>query len=524
MPSLIERRLQELWSQLQGKKPHLPHFLAEIRLQGIRGINSLKATFDYPVSVIAGGNASGKSTVLFAAACAYRVPGAGVKKFVPSTLFPDYRPRSGGREDHRDEVVLNFEYATPEGHQSMRWRHAAKGWNRSFGGRKDARQPERLVYLRTLSNLSNPSEVRGVLSMGRSAQVPTETALTASQVELAHQMLPFRYAEVVTLSSGSKALLFATQDGGGAYSELHMSAGERAILRLSQDIAQLNGALILIDELEAGLHPWVQRLLMAQLQQLALRNDLQVIITTHSPVVLDAVPRNGRIFLERDKTGGVTVRPAYRDVIQNALYGRSGDALNILCEDKAAEGMLQGVLDVLLPDLEIRTESVHIGRDTGADEFPSHAVAFRKFGQIRNFVFVLDGDKRGSRAEEKLREHASGNSVFFLPGTLPPEGWLWQALQQFSTDEAKGLGLSKDELTAKSSQLDALYDLASDSPAQIAKTKLRQLAEDLGRTESDMARVVGRLEAGKPQSDIQPLVENLKSALLQWRDVDAVSH
>ena len=88
MPSLIERRLQELWSQLQGKKPHLPHFLAEIRLQGIRSIHNLKATFDYPVSVIAGGNASGKSTVLLAAACAYRVPGAGVKDFVPSHPVP----------------------------------------------------------------------------------------------------------------------------------------------------------------------------------------------------------------------------------------------------------------------------------------------------------------------------------------------------------------------------------------------------------------------------------------------------
>ncbi|SAY38604.1 AAA family ATPase [Candidatus Synechococcus spongiarum] len=77
-----------------------------------------------------------------------------------------------------------------------------------------------------------------------------------------------------------------------------MSADERAVLRLSQDIAQLKGALIPIDELEAELHPWVQQLLMAQLQQLALRNDLQVIVTAHSPVVLDSVPRNGRIFLE----------------------------------------------------------------------------------------------------------------------------------------------------------------------------------------------------------------------------------
>ena len=78
---------------MQGKKPHLPHFLAGVRLKGIRGIDDLRVVFDYPVSVIAGGNATGKSTVLFAAACAYKVPGAGVKDFVPSTLFPYYRPR-----------------------------------------------------------------------------------------------------------------------------------------------------------------------------------------------------------------------------------------------------------------------------------------------------------------------------------------------------------------------------------------------------------------------------------------------
>ena len=523
MASMIERRLQELWGQLQGKKPHFPHFLSEIRLDGTRGIKNLKVRFDYPVSVIAGGNASGKSTVLFAAACAYKVPGAGVKDFVPSTLFPDYRPKKGSRGDHRNKVELAFEYETPSGHSSMQWRRS-KGWNRSFGGRKNPRQPERTVYLRTLSNLSNPSEVRGVLSMSRSAQLPKETALTASQVELAHQMLPFRYSEVVNLSSsGNKGLLFAAQNGGGAYSELHMSAGERAILRLSREIAQLQGALILIDELEAGLHPWVQQLLMAQLQDLALRNDLQVIVTTHSPVVLDSVPPHGRIFLHRDEgTGEVAVRPAYRDIIQNALYGRSGDALNLLCEDKAAEGVLQGVLDVLLPELEIRTESVRIGPDTGADEFASHAAAFRKFGQIKSFVFVLDGDKRGSVAEERLRKHAEGDSVFFLPGALP-EAWVWQVLRQCSADAAKEMGLGKEELVTKLGQLDALYDAAAGRQAEILKTKLRQLAEAVGRTEPDIARVVGRLEAGKKQSDIQPLVEKLKGALLRWRGVDLAS-
>ena len=148
---MSERRFARLWQQLQSKKSHLPHFLTDLQIDGIRGIEGLRVVFDYPVSVVAGGNASGKSTVLFAAACAYKVPGAGVKDFVPSTLFPDDRPRIGAREDSLSETSLVFQYTTPGGPSSMRWRRS-KNWNRSFFGRQGAVQPERPLFLRTLSN------------------------------------------------------------------------------------------------------------------------------------------------------------------------------------------------------------------------------------------------------------------------------------------------------------------------------------------------------------------------------------
>ena len=514
---MIDKRFRELWEQLQGKKPHLPHFLAEVRLRGIRGIDDLRVVFDYPVSVIAGGNASGKSTVLFAAACAYKVPGAGPKDFVPSTLFPYYRPKTGGREDEKREVVIEFDYSTPDGRQSMRWRRS-KGWNRSFLGRKDASQPERRTYLRTLSNLSNPSEVRGVLSMSRLDSAPKETPLTASQIEFAQQMLPFRYSEVVDLSSGSKNLLFAAQEGGAAYSELHMAAGERSLLRLSQEIAQLDGALVLIDEVEAGLHPWVQQLLMLHLQQLALRKDLQVIVTSHSPAVLDSVPAHGRIFLERDDSGRVSVRPPYRDVVQDALYGRSGEVLNLLCEDEVAEEILQGILDVLALRLRTARESMRIGRDTGADEFPNHATAFRKFGQIENFVFVLDGDRRDGNLEHRINEHAGRDvPVLFLPGGAP-ESWVWDKLRQNSDNEATELGIAPDDLVAQMSRLDSIYDLASDQPSEIAKSKLRGLSQALGRETPDICRAVARSESTRNESDIQPLLERLEFEFQRWRN------
>ncbi|MYF20854.1 MAG: ATP-binding protein, partial [Synechococcus sp. SB0677_bin_5] len=147
--------------------------------------------------------------------------------------------------------------------------------------------------------------------MARMASEPQVRPLNASRIQFAKNVLPsLRYSEVVNLNRltrrGKRQLLFATQEDGPRYSELHMAAGERSVLRLSLEIAQLRAALVLIDEVETGLHPWVQKLLLLQLQQLALRNNLQIIVTSHSPVVLNSVPARGRIFLKRDD-GGVTM-------------------------------------------------------------------------------------------------------------------------------------------------------------------------------------------------------------------------
>ena len=92
--------------------------------------------------MLAGPNGCGKSTVLFSLACAYKVPGAGPKDYVPSTLFPDFRRVAGDfPQDLRIETCLEYAYLVGHDRLSMRWRRG-KSWNRSFFGRKHAKQPE----------------------------------------------------------------------------------------------------------------------------------------------------------------------------------------------------------------------------------------------------------------------------------------------------------------------------------------------------------------------------------------------
>ena len=522
MLDMLDKRRQGLWIDLQGKKPHMPHFLSEVQIDGLRGIHDLRVPLDYPVSVIAGENASGKSTVLFAAACAYKVPEAMPKDYVPSTFFPDYSPTHGVRRDEEGTVKIGYTYSTPGGSLSMQWGRYESGrrWNRSFFGRKQAKQPERPLYVRTLSNLSNPSEVRSVLQLSSMQQV-SEEPMNAVQIDFAQRILTsFTYSEVVKLlkpSDKSKTLLFASRNDGAAYSEFHMAAGERALLHMAHGVSQLKDALVLIDEVEAGLHPWVQRLLMLHLQQLALRNNLQVLVTTHSQAVLESVPSFGRIFLRRTDQGNVQLQPPYQDVIQRALYGSATNIImNVLCEDQTAEEILTGIVDYIAFEEKIDRGAIRIGRDTGADEFPTHVKAFRKFGMLYSFVFVLDGDQKDRPVASKMLEAAdSPINIMYLPGDGSPEEWIWKCLEGKSQEFADSLRVNPDELMHQIQRINAIYSGASDSISSIFKAKIDGLKDALHQ--QGLCRDVAYLEASRPDSGLRPIMEELRGIVMAER-------
>ncbi|MBF0160222.1 MAG: AAA family ATPase [Magnetococcales bacterium] len=305
--SFIRHALHQVWAQLTAKKPQLEQFLEEVQIRHLRGIRELHVPFSYPVSVIAGPNGCGKSTVLFACAGAYHVPGQ--RDYSPAVLFPNLSTPAGTHVSDDPGTPSFTYYFRDHGNKfGMVWQRGKSSWNRSFQGRKNVQQPQRELYLRTLANLTSPVEVRSILQIGRKAY--EQEPISSELLSFAQRILPFRYRGLTSLQLKGKDLLFAEREQPNtSYSEFHMSAGERAILRLSKDISGLRHALILIDEIEAGLHPYTQQQVMLELQRLALRNNLQVLVTSHSPVVLESVPVDGRIFLERQQDN-VVLQPA----------------------------------------------------------------------------------------------------------------------------------------------------------------------------------------------------------------------
>jgi predicted ATPase len=507
---------EQIWNQLRIKKSQSQDFLERIRIENLRGIKDLNVDFNFPVSVIAGANASGKSTVLFASACAYQVPDKGNHNYTPANMFPNLKTKQlDTPNDAEPSTVFEFYYVARGKKKAMRWAKG-KSWNRSFMGEKGGEQPSRALYLRTLANLTSPSEVRSVLQIAKS-DVATST-ITSDLLVLAQDILPIRYQEVKMLSKGDKDLLFAVREQNGAhYSEFHMSAGERAILRISKDISQLHNALILIDEIEAGLHPFMQQIIMLQLQRLALRHNLQIIVTSHSPVILDSVPVEAKIFLERT-ADNVEVKPPYKDIFQKAFYGQSLEKISILCEDEVAEALLLGVLDELNPKLGLTPDDVKVGKDTGKDSFPQHIEMIAKFDQLDNFIFVLDGDAKSLDAKLREMGSRSGKTItpLYLPGTVPEE-WAWETLQQNSQEYAELIGLNQKSLDEMLQNHDKLFDNATDKPAVKIKNKFYAFCERLKRSHTELIRTLARRETQRQSFIIQQFINEFELQLRRWQ-------
>ena len=513
--SLINRELAQVWGALRASKPHRSFNLEGIQLRNLRGIKELRVAFDYPVSVLVGPNGCGKTTLLLACACAYRLPASSKMNLTPGNLFPGFTDQLRGTlSDDLGRVEFAYYYIDDGQRASMTWRRG-KSWNRSFMGHKGGRQPTREVYLRTLANFTAPKFMR---------RDYLAEALTPDLLDFADRILPQRYERVSVITAARGDLLFAeVKDNEQArYSEFHMSSGERTILRLSKDLSNLEDALVLIDEIDTGLHPYTQQQLMLELQRLALRQRLQVIVASHSPVVLDSVPPEGRLFLDRDEnTLDVRLLPPQRDIFQKALYGQSREQLSILCEDDLAEGVLRGVLDVLQPRLQMRPEDFIIGRNTGRDEFPAHIRSLGKFGRLFGFVFVLDGDARDLEPTlVSVAENYGHNfQPLFLPGDGPPEDWIWQTLAHRFSEYGEPLGIAAGDLDGRVREVEQLTagTLKKGDPA---KVKVGMLARRLGRDAADLARIVARKETDAERYEIGELVKGLKDRIDIWRELE----
>jgi predicted ATPase len=322
------RRLEKKWSGGNG----WPKRLEWMEVNGLRGWIGQRVEFKFPIVAIVGENGSGKSTLLQSAASVYKSEPKAT--YFASDFFPDTA------WENIQNASIKYAYTEGMKHNEQSIRKPTERWL------ANTERPIRDVVYVDLSRIQ-PLAVR----LGY-AKIAAYKHLEASSVPFDEAKLK-RFSSVMGRTYDSAKIALSNLDdkreipvatkNGISYSGYHQGSGETTILELLQAELPKYG-LILIDEIESSLHPRAQRRLIRDLAEKCKEKEVQIILTTHSPYILEELPLDARMYiLETDHTrkivSGVSPEFAMSKMDDN-IYPEC----DLYVEDNAAKIMLSELL------------------------------------------------------------------------------------------------------------------------------------------------------------------------------------
>jgi len=413
----------------------------------IRGVFPCAVDFKYPISCFVGANGSGKSTLLALAACAFH----GVPGFIPlgrnnwHYTFKDFfiftRNESGLASI---EMTNTIRESTADKKRAYRKKPSGKWQDYS------RRAPKRVVFF-GINRIVPASE--NSISRHRRDNMQTITidpTIKTKLLEYLQTIFQKVYTDITfaeSFTATKKSFLFSVKRDTTDYSGFNMGAGESSVMyMLYQMLTAGNGAMMVIDEIELGLHQLAQRKFIDVLKEICREKQIQIICSTHSEIILNALPPAARFLVESDgqTTKFLTdITPAFAF---GKLAGQNSGELKIFVEDDVAKTIVENILTA---QTRRRVNIFDIGSHTTV---VNQMAANLRQGD-ENILVFLDGDQNASvttHINNALNETTSGrgllsqeaqrlkdlitNRLCFLPGTIPPEKHIADTISSY-TDE-----------------------------------------------------------------------------------------
>ena len=374
-----------------------PQFLEWLEIRKIRGWSGQRLLFGFPIVAIVGENGSGKSTVLQSAACAYRAPKGGTN----TTLYPaEFFPETAW--DALKDVRITFGVRRGTRHEEVSMRKLTSRW---LGGPD---RPERQVDYIDLSRLQPVATRVGYASIAKQRHSEeSATAFTPDQVTRLSGIMGRDYddARMAISSLDAKREIPVLSKEGRTYSGFHQGSGETTVAELLKTSLPKHG-LVLIDEIESSLHPRAQRRLMRDLAHAARVNECQIILSTHSPYVLEELPLYARTYILESSAGKEIATGVSPQFAMTKMDDESHPECELYVEDARAQTWLREILSRHAKELATRCAIIPYGA-ANVGVALGQMVVGRRFP--RPTAVFLDGDQ----------DAAPGCLV--LPGADAPE-------------------------------------------------------------------------------------------------------
>lgn len=408
------------------------HFLRRMKVNSFRHINDLEIEFTHPITVISGTNKIGKTSILLLVACS-------LEQFIKvDSTSPD-----GQLREHTWSDVMAF-----TAHENVGKDYSYQLWWR-VGKSEFEGEGKRLATSKAWSGLGKKSsdknrinakirdrEVRFIdlervlpgrsfsNALYRKANSATAERLGEEIEEALAYVFDLTNVELSEVGAHINKSCFLIAPTGDSYSSYNAASGEEAVICLLKDIiGSPKNSLILIDEIEASFHPYIQRRLADIIHYISWRDKKQFIITTHSPTLLSAFPGESRRFIEmQSKTYRVISRISHQ-AARSKMDATAYPLFHLYCEDEIAQFLIKKILVDLSkehPHFQKLVDVIRSGPvDQVKNDYERHK---RNFSQYRNpvgFCAVFDGDYKDHPQYSNYFENPVEDVLFLYPYDAP---------------------------------------------------------------------------------------------------------
>jgi predicted ATPase len=445
----------------------------------IRSLNHFNIEFKYPISVIAGINGSGKSTLLAIAACAYN------NEIKFGGLFQKTRAES---PVFSSDTKITYYFVGQDRAISLSKKKASK-WT------KYSKRPSRQVNRSIISRIIPPDENSTLRNYSSIFQKKTITQDLKDKIQSYYTKIFNRECQDLqnmTHPKYEQHKIPLLKQVDKEYSGFNMGTGEVAVFKILESLFIGNKPLVLIDEIELGLHPEAQKRLIGVLKEICKEYQTQIICTTHSKIILDSLPPEARFFIEKQAQQTRVIPGITPEYAFGLLSGSNSKEMQIFVEDEMAKKIL---INILAQEQRERICIFSIGNHDAICDAIVYCIKTENY----NFLAIFDGDQQTNREgfiknilkkisqSNNFNEDSIGESILFFPSNQAPEKYI---LEKISNNESAKHSLAENFKINKAKFEDLLNEVQKGNHHDFFYNLAQKLHLDNDRVITDFIKAI----------------------------------